>query len=127
MNYTAKETELLSSNKNENMKARKGSILLVVPPFQSITRPALGVSQLKAALDCEGFSAEILYMNLRLAERIGHSLYEWISNNTTQILLGEFIFSYLLFERKEKDIEAYTKEVLLKSRAGNQFSRFLKA
>jgi ribosomal peptide maturation radical SAM protein 1 len=93
--------------------APKGSILLVVPPFQGTTCPALGVSLLKASLAAQGFSAEILYLNLRFAERIGLDTYAWISEHTTfNGLLGEFIFSYLLFERSEQDLVWYAEEVL---------------
>lgn len=108
------------------MKRSTGGILLIVPPFQSITRPALGVSQLKSILDEAGFPTEILYLNLRYAELIGPDIYEWISNNATTILFGEFIFSYLLFERKESDIGRYIEEVLADSDIGGHFNRFLK-
>lgn len=95
------------------MSASKGSILLVVPPFQGTTCPALGVSLLQATLEAQGFPTEILYLNLSFAERIGLDTYAWISEHTTfNGLLGEFIFSYLLFERSEKDLERYVDEVL---------------
>jgi magnesium-protoporphyrin IX monomethyl ester (oxidative) cyclase len=87
-------------------------ILLVVPPFQSCSRPALGVSQLKANLLRAGFDARVLYLNLRFAERIGWLAYEAISNTRYRELLGEFIFSGLLFERSEQDVQAYAERVL---------------
>jgi ribosomal peptide maturation radical SAM protein 1 len=106
------------------MKRSTGGILLIVPPFQSITRPALGVSQLKSILDEAGFPTEIFYLNLRYAELIGPDTYEWISNNATTILFGEFIFSYLLFERKESDIVRYIEEVLADSDTEGHFNGF---
>jgi ribosomal peptide maturation radical SAM protein 1 len=106
------------------MKRSTGGILLIVPPFQSITRPALGVSQLKAILDEAGFPTEILYLNLLYAELIGPDLYEWISNSTTTILFGEFIFSYLLFGRKEGDIVRYIEEVPADPDTGGHLNRF---
>jgi ribosomal peptide maturation radical SAM protein 1 len=106
------------------MKRSRGGILLIVPPFQSITRPALGVSQLKAILQEAGFPTQILYLNLSYAEHIGPDVYEWISNGTTTILFGEFIFSYLLFERQESDIVRYVEEVLADSDTGGHFDRF---
>lgn len=106
------------------MTTQDHRIILVVPPFQSITSPALGVSQLKSISEREGCSTSILYLNLQFAKRIGPELYEWISSRTTTVLLGEFIFSYLLFERTENYIQEYLEAVLAKSNIGNQLSRF---
>jgi ribosomal peptide maturation radical SAM protein 1 len=106
------------------MKRSTGGILLIVPPFHSITRPALGVSQLKAILDEARFPTEVLYLNLRYAELISPDVYEWISNSTTTILFGEFIFSYLLFGRNERDIVRYVEEVLARSDTGGHLNRF---
>jgi ribosomal peptide maturation radical SAM protein 1 len=92
--------------------APKNSILLIVPPFQITARPALGVSQLKANLQEQGFSAGILYSHFSFAERIGLDLYEWIFGSTFNTLTGEFIFSDLLFHHSDEEIERYVKRVL---------------
>ncbi|MBE9536613.1 MAG: RiPP maturation radical SAM C-methyltransferase [Proteobacteria bacterium] len=93
---------------NEEIKP----VFLVIPPFHSINRPSLGVSLLKAAAEKEGFPTELIYLNLRFAEHIGPYLHEWITDKPMGQLLGEFIFSHLLFERNERAVEQYVKEVL---------------
>jgi len=95
------------------MSATGNNILLVVPPFESITRPALGVSQLKAIAKSEGFPIKIIYLNFNFAERIGLGIYQWICNGTTEVMLGEYIFSHLLFERPEEDLQRYVNDVLV--------------
>ena len=84
----------------------------MVPPFQTITRPALGVSQLKANLQEHGFETDILYLNFLFAERIGLDAYEWISESTMDVLLGEFIFSDAIYQRTDRQIEKYVRNVL---------------
>ncbi|MAE68133.1 MAG: hypothetical protein CMJ18_28115 [Phycisphaeraceae bacterium] len=88
------------------------SVLLVVPPFQTTTRPALGVSQLSANLREAGISCDVLYLSFAFAERIGIEVYEWISGSTMNVLLGEFIFSDCLFHRTDEQIEQYVDRVL---------------
>ncbi len=87
------------------------SVLLVVPPFQGTKTPALGVSQLKANLQERSIPCEVLYLNLLFADRIGPALYDRISNKTTT-LLGDFVFSHLLFEHPPNAIERYVDDVL---------------
>ena len=87
-------------------------ILLVVPPFQTTSRPSLGAGQLHAILRERGFNTRSLYLNLGFAERIGLDLYESISDSTYNALLGEFIFSDLLFEHSDQEIDDYVKQVL---------------
>ena len=89
-------------------------VLLVVPPFFGIRCPALGVSQLKANLEAQGYPTEVLYLNLRFAERVTPLVYEWLSG-TGKYLLGEFIFSHALFERPKDDLRSYMDKVLVSS------------
>ena len=100
------------------------SVLLVVPPFRSVVVPALGASLLKANLLQAGLSAEILYLNLRFADRIGVTLYEHLGKD---ILLstGDFVFSCVRFARTRDDIERYVREVLAPSRDGRLLARAL--
>jgi hypothetical protein len=55
-------------------------IVFVVMPFADVGRPAIGVSLLKADALERGFSATILYENLRLADRMGVDLYQQVSS-----------------------------------------------
>ena len=91
------------------------NILLIVPPFQTCVRPALGVSQLKANLQEQGVPAKVLYLNFRFAERIGLDLYEWLSERTLGALLGEFIFSGVPRYREDQEIEKYINQILAES------------
>ncbi len=90
-------------------------VLIVVPPFQDIIRPALGASQLKANLLQHGIPAEILYMNIMFAEHINPRAYEWIGTRMGRVTLGEFVFSHALFDHAEDSIDRYIKAVLPKS------------
>jgi ribosomal peptide maturation radical SAM protein 1 len=100
-----------------------GGIILVAPPFQSVTRPALGVSQLKANLIRQGFPTEIVYLNLRFAELIGLDTFERISEQESGHLFGEFVFSCVLFERSETDLERFARQILCDG-SGPQFPRW---
>ena len=92
-------------------------ILLVVPPFQAITHPTLGVSQLKANLTRAGFQVKILYLNLTFAKRIGLDYYKWISLATTDILVGEYIFSHILFGYSQEHLDNYFTDCVEGSKA----------
>jgi magnesium-protoporphyrin IX monomethyl ester (oxidative) cyclase len=92
--------------------AQPGAILLVVPPFAMASRPVLSVSQMKTTLAAAGFSAKVLYLNLRFAERIGWDSFEWMSRRLYQHLFGEFIFSCVLFQRSKHDVQRYVDRVL---------------
>lgn len=95
------------------MGASQSRFLLVVPPFQGVTCPALGVSLLKATLTAQGYAADLVYLNLRFAERIGVETYAWISEHTTfNGMLGEYIFASLLSERTAHDLARYAEDVL---------------
>ena len=96
-----------------------GLLLLVVPPFHGITRPALGVSQLKANLEARGVRAEVLYLNLLFAERIGLQLYEGMSEDLL-LLGGEMIFSQVLFDRGDQDLDRYITQVLPQAANGQE-------
>lgn len=88
-------------------------VLLVVPPFSSTMLPNLGVGQLKANLEQAGYPTSVLYLNITFATRIGLDVSEWISNRTFQVLIGEFLFSTVLFDNSPERIEQYVSEVLV--------------
>jgi ribosomal peptide maturation radical SAM protein 1 len=96
-------------------------VVLVVPPFQSTKTPALGASLLKANLEANGFASEVLYVNMLFAERIGATLYDHISNRTIT-LLGDFVFSHLLFEHANDAVERYVDDVLVHDDLGRRLS-----
>lgn len=73
-------------------------VLFVNMPFGSI-RPAMGVSLLKALLQRVGFASEVLYLNLRYAERHGNEFFQtvaWLS--PPEALIGDWIFSGCVFD-----------------------------
>ncbi len=107
--------------KAQDLRKVEGPLLLVVPPFFDATRPALGVSQLKANVEMQGVPTEILYLNLDFAERIGLDLYQTISERTMGILLGEVIFSHAVFDRSEEELDLYVTEILTGSAAREAF------
>ena len=101
-------------------------IVLVVPPWQSVATPALGVSLLQANLQAHTVACEALYLNLHFADRIGLSAYHLISERTTT-LLGEFVFSHLLFERAPDATAKYIADVLDHDDLGRQLSQAIPA
>ncbi len=68
-------------------------LLLVIPPFASITYPALGPSLLTVACRKRGIESSVYYANLRLAARIEYDLYRNISISSATDLLGEALFA----------------------------------
>jgi ribosomal peptide maturation radical SAM protein 1 len=67
-------------------------------PFADVTRPALGVSLLKAAAARAGFSARVEYCNIDFAERVGVDLYTRLADDfPSDLLLGEWVFARAVF------------------------------
>lgn len=92
--------------------SRNEKVLLVVPPFSSVALPNLGVGQLQANLERAGYPTRVLYLNIGFATRIGIEAAQWISNATFGKLLGEFVFSTVLFENSRQRIDDYLGTVL---------------
>lgn len=99
--------------------ANEVDVLLVVPPFRSIVRPALGVSQMQSVLRAADIRSRILYLNLAFADIVGAHLHERIAARY-QFALGDFMFSCVVFERPPEDVERYVEDVLL--RGGHGFA-----
>jgi ribosomal peptide maturation radical SAM protein 1 len=80
-------------------------VVLIVMPFASIQRPAIGVSLLKSALHDLGISSKIYYFNIKFAEKIGVMLYDLIAEHDLghTSLIGELIFSWAAFSSKNLD------------------------
>ncbi|TAN49380.1 MAG: RiPP maturation radical SAM protein 1 [Methylococcaceae bacterium] len=72
-------------------------ICLVAVPFMPLQRPSIGLSILKASLVNAGFDAEVIYTNIKFAERIGIENYWLISTYSNIDYLGEWIFSQTAF------------------------------
>lgn len=92
-------------------------VLLVVPPFRSIVRPALGVSQMQSVLRATDIRSRILYLNLAFADIVGAHLHERIAARY-QLALGDFMFSCVVFERPPEDAERYVDDVFLRGGHG---------
>ena len=73
-------------------------VLFVNMPFGSI-RPAIGVSLLKGHLKRMGIASEVLYLNLRYAERHGKEFAQAVADlSPPEALIGDWIFSGCVFE-----------------------------
>ena len=103
--------------------ARTKNIVLVVPPFQSLARPSMGVSQLKANLAEQGFATHAVYLNLRFAERIGVLVYDWIAEKGFEAMLGDIVFANARLGHSDADLDAYFDEVV----AGTDEEEFLRS
>ncbi len=73
-------------------RAKNADICFVVPPFDSILFPPLGVSVLASSLMARGFSVRIVYGSLLLATRMGVEAYRSVCNGAIKELLGERLF-----------------------------------
>jgi ribosomal peptide maturation radical SAM protein 1 len=75
-------------------------VLLVSMPFGLLLKPSIGLSLLKASLAPRGIRAEIAYLTLKLAERVGEDAYSRIANGepANWVLPGEWIFAGELFD-----------------------------
>ena len=68
-------------------------VLIIVPPFAGLDRPALGPHLLQAAGRRAGFHVRILYASLSLSAEIGEARYSAIAYSATRLLLGERLFA----------------------------------
>ncbi len=80
------------------MQRGKSDVVFAVLPFAEVNRPAIGVSLLKSEIRLQDFSSRIEYLNLRLAELIGLTLYQRIvSEFAPTLLAGEWFFADSVF------------------------------
>lgn len=89
-------------------------ILLVNMPFASVTRPSIGLTQLKSVLDSQypdRVSVEVLYLNHDFARFIGVPFYNRISDtmdhHTTG--LGDWLFRQAAFPHAPDNTDDYFK------------------
>src|SRR5947209_910628 len=68
--------------------------VIIVPPFASVLRPALGPHVLQAVARRQGISVRVLYANAIFAGIVGIKPYEEVCDNTSQSdLVGERVFA----------------------------------
>lgn len=73
-------------------------VLLVSMPFVSISRPAIGISILKAVLARRGIPCDVRYASIRFAERIGLETYAVLDERVSDALFaGDWLFAQHLF------------------------------
>jgi ribosomal peptide maturation radical SAM protein 1 len=90
-------------------------VAFAVVPFADISRPAIGVSLLKAALTRRGFSSTIHYFNVDFAETVGDQLYRSISNDApADSLVGEWFFADLVFPGELPPEHEFVRNILMK-------------
>lgn len=70
-----------------------GGVALVCMPLSKTNRPSLGLSILKAHLGRLDIPCDVLYLNLKYAERIGSALHGSLNDMPTVLLAGEWLFS----------------------------------
>ncbi len=76
-------------------------------PFVSISRPAIGISLLKARLASEGIEAKTGYANLIFAEMTGTENYSLVDEKINLTLFpGDWLFAQFMFEHR-LDINTY--------------------
>ncbi|MEU7004250.1 RiPP maturation radical SAM C-methyltransferase [Nonomuraea sp. NPDC046570] len=82
-------------------------VLFVVMPFGGL-RPAIGISLLTAHLARAGVTAESLYLNLRFAELVRESDYDYVAERApTQALAGDWVFARAAFGPRDDADAAY--------------------
>jgi ribosomal peptide maturation radical SAM protein 1 len=77
-----------------SLKVKRGvDALLIVPPFASLDKPALGAHILQACAREAGFTVATFYANLLFAAEIGEANYHAVCFNSSRELIGERLFA----------------------------------
>lgn len=84
---------------------------LVCMPFAETAAPSLALGLLKADCDKHGVSSRVVQPNLWFCEEIGPAIYDLIFGAYDTTILGEWIFSGVLFPGFEPDHKAYLEKV----------------
>jgi ribosomal peptide maturation radical SAM protein 1 len=83
------------------------NVLIVAMPFAGI-RPAMGASLLVGHLRRIGVEAQVRYLNMDMARRLGRADYDYVADRVpTQSLAGDWVFSTALFGARPAADEAY--------------------
>jgi ribosomal peptide maturation radical SAM protein 1 len=76
------------------------SVVLVVPPWAGLDRPAIGVHVLQAVGAAAGHRVRVAYANIAFAARMGERDYHAICYAPTGALVGEQLFSEAAFQNR---------------------------
>jgi ribosomal peptide maturation radical SAM protein 1 len=88
-------------------------VVFAVLPFADVSRPAIGVSLLQAALRRRGIESCVEYLNLAFSEKIGLELYQLIANSfATHFMLGEWVFAADVFGGAIPNQSDFLREIL---------------
>jgi ribosomal peptide maturation radical SAM protein 1 len=88
-------------------------VLLLNMPWGAIERPALGLSLLEAGLHNRGMPCRTLYLNLRLADKLGADTYSWINHDLPHIaFVGEWLFAEALHGQDETRDAGFVQHIL---------------
>ena len=79
-------------------------ICLVVPPFDRVDFPSLGVSVLASACKARGLSVKIIYASMQLAAQMGYERYEAVRRTSLRTLLGERLFQPHAYPADQTDM-----------------------
>jgi ribosomal peptide maturation radical SAM protein 1 len=103
-------------------------VALAVVPFADVTRPAIGVSLLKAELAQRHLAARICYFNLELASLLGEELYTYISSIApADAMIGEWFFADLVFADQIPASHEFTQRILQRVAEPRLVARILEA
>lgn len=72
-------------------------VLLIVPPFAGIERPAIGPHLLAACAARAGHPVDVLYANVLFAAAIGEKAYYHVTNSPYPLLVGDRVFARAAF------------------------------
>jgi len=75
--------------------AGEKDIALVYMPWGSVSKPSIALGILKQCAKNAGFTADVLYLNLKFADMVGFEMYEHINGRSA--IYPEWFFSALLF------------------------------
>jgi ribosomal peptide maturation radical SAM protein 1 len=87
-------------------------VLLINPPFSSILRPSIGLTQIKSRLEsCYGarVSVEVIYLNMDFSHYMGHDFYTAISDSMEHHVtgIGDWFFRQVAFPELPHNTEEY--------------------
>ncbi len=93
-------------------------MLLVSAPFATLHKPSIGLSLMKGALGSRAIDAQIHYANLDFARLVGDGIYQRLAEGepSTELFVGEWIFSAALGSDEPRSAQPYLDEVLLDPR-----------
>src|SRR5688500_20395677 len=78
-----------------------GRVLLIQMPFFVLDTPNVSLSNLRGALEANGFACDLKYLNIELGKRLGVGLYTWIAAQAPSMLLfGDLICAPILHGRR---------------------------